>query len=127
MDKIDFMKRAIALSQGKSGVGLNAPFAAIIVMDWGIVREGRNSVAGAHASTAHGEVMAIRDACRRLRTIDLSGCDIYTSCEPCSMCVATIWWTNLDRVFFANALADTRHFFDIDELLRDVEQPIGRR
>jgi len=127
MNKIDFMKRAIALSQEKSAVGLNAPFAAVIVKNGTIVGEGWNTVAGDHDPTAHGEVMAIRDACRRLGTIDLSGCDIYTSCEPCSMCVATIWWAKLDRVYYANALDDTRHYFELAPLLADVAQPIGAR
>src|SRR5258707_11083585 len=71
--------------------------------------------------------MAIRDACRRLGTIDLSGCDIYTSCEPCSMCVATIWWAKLDRVYYANALDDTRSYFELAPLLADVAKPIGAR
>jgi guanine deaminase len=97
MDKVDFMKCSIALSQEESAVGLNAPFAAVIAKDEKIVGEGWNTVAIDHHATAHGEVMAIRNVRRRLGTIDLSGCDIYTSCEPCSMCVATIWWTKLDR------------------------------
>jgi guanine deaminase len=127
MEKSDFMKRAIALSREKSAAGLGAPFAAVIVRDGTIVGEGWNTVAADHDPTAHGEVMAIRDACRRLATIDLSGCDIYTSCEPCSMCVATIWWAKLDRVYYANALDDTRHYFELGPLLSDVGQPIGRR
>jgi guanine deaminase len=97
MDKVNFMERAIALSQEKSAVGRNAPFAAVIAKDGKIVGEGWNTVAIDHDATAHGEVMAIRDARRELGTIDLSGCDICTSCEPCSMCVATIWWAKLDR------------------------------
>jgi guanine deaminase len=127
MDKTDFMRRAIALSREKSEVGFNAPFAAVIVKDGVIVGEGWNTVAIDHDPTAHGEVMAIRDACRRLGTIDLSGCDIYTSCEPCSMCVATIWWAKLDRVYYANALDDTRSYFELAPLLADVAKPIGAR
>src|SRR5450432_15956 len=127
MDKIDFMRRAIALSHEKTLTEQAAPFAAVIVKDGVIVGEGWNTVAADHDPTAHGEVMAIRDACRRLATIDLSSCDIYTSCEPCSMCVATIWWAKLDRVYYANALDDTRHYFALGPLLSDVAQPIGRR
>ena len=127
MDKIDFMKRAIALSHEGTLAGLGAPFGAVVVKDGVIVGEGWNSVAADLDPTAHGEVVAIRDACKRLRTIDLSGCDIYTSCEPCSMCVATIWWAKLDRVYYANALDDTRQYFELGELLNDVAQPIGRR
>src|SRR5258708_5155513 len=126
MDKLDFMRRAIALSREGADAG-GAPFGAIIVKDGIIVGEGWNTVASDHDPTAHGEVVAIRDACKRLATIDLSGCDIYTSCEPCSMCVATIWWAKLDRVYYANALDDTRHYFELGELLRDVAHPIHRR
>jgi guanine deaminase len=127
MDKIDFMKRAIALSREGARAGLGAPFGAVIVKDGVIVGEGWNTVAVDLDPTAHGEVVAIRDACKRLGTIDLSGCDIYTSCEPCSMCVATIWWAKLDRVYYGNALDDTRRYFELTELLRDATLPIERR
>jgi tRNA(Arg) A34 adenosine deaminase TadA len=126
MDKLDFMRRAIALSREGAAKG-GAPFGAVIVRDGKIVGEGWNTVASDLDPTAHGEVVAIRDACKRLSTIDLSGCDIYTSCEPCSMCVATIWWAKLDRIYYANALDDTRQYFALGELLRDVGQPIGKR
>ena len=126
MDKLDFMRRAIALSSQGAAAG-GAPFGAVIVKDGVIVGEGWNTVASDLYPTAHGEVVAIRDACKKLGTIDLSGCDIYTSCEPCSMCVATIWWAKLERVYYANALDDTRQYFELGELLRDVAQPIGRR
>src|SRR5258708_37784474 len=126
MDKLDFMRRAIALSREGADAG-GAPFGAIVVKNGAVVGEGWNTVAADHDPTAHGEVVAIRDACKKLGTIDLSGCDIYTSCEPCSMCVATIWWAKLDRVYYANALADTRQYFELGELLRDVAQPIGGR
>jgi guanine deaminase len=127
MDKLDFMRRAIALSRDKTMTGLGAPFGAVIVRNGEIVGEGWNTVAADLDPTAHGEIVAIRDACRRLGTIDLSGCEIYTSCEPCPLCVTTIWWTKLDRVYYANALDDTRHFFDLGEVLRDVARPIGQR
>jgi tRNA(Arg) A34 adenosine deaminase TadA len=126
MDKLDFMRRAIALSKQGADAG-GAPFGAVVVKNGAVVGQGWNTVAADHDPTAHGEVVAIRDACKRLGTIDLSGCDIYTSCEPCSMCVATIWWAKLDRVYYANALDDTRQYFALGELLRDVAQPIGRR
>ena len=127
MSKLDFMRRAIALSQEKTQTEQAAPFAAIIVKDGVVVGEGWNTVAAGHDPTAHGEVMAIRDACRRLGTIDLSGCEIYTSCEPCPMCVAAIWWSKLDRVYFANALDDTRSYFELAPLLADVAKPIDAR
>jgi len=127
MTEADFMRHAIELSRRKMQEIGAAPFAAVIVKDGTIVGEGCNTVLLDHDPTLHGEVAAIRDACRRLGTFDLSGCDIYTSCEPCEMCVAAIWWARIDRVFYANALADTAGMMPIDGLGHDVRQPIGQR
>lgn len=127
MTETDFMRYAIELSRRKMREIGAAPFAAVIVRDGEIVGEGVNTVLADHDPTLHGEVAAIRDACKRLGTFDLSGCDIYTSCEPCEMCVAAIWWARLDRVFYANALADTHHLMPIDGLARDVRNPIDKR
>jgi guanine deaminase len=127
MNDADFMRYAIELGRAKMLEIGAAPFAAVVVKDGRIVGEGCNTVLIDHDPTLHGEVAAIRDACRRLGTFDLSGCDIYTSCEPCEMCVAAIWWARLDRVFYANALADTAHMMPIDGLAHDVGRPIGER
>ncbi|WP_119417961.1 nucleoside deaminase [Desertibaculum subflavum] len=127
MTETDFMRYAIELSRRKMQEIGAAPFAAVIVRDGEIVGEGVNTVLADHDPTLHGEVAAIRDACKRLGTFDLSGCDIYTSCEPCEMCVAAIWWARLDRVFYANALADTNHLMPIDGLTQDIRRPIGER
>lgn len=127
MTETDFMRYAIQLSiRGMQERGA-APFAAVVVKDGQIVGEGCNTVLVDHDPTLHGEVAAIRDACKRLGTFDLSGCDIYTSCEPCEMCVAAIWWARLDRVFYANALADTASMLPLDGLAHDVGHPIGER
>jgi guanine deaminase len=127
MTEADFMRYAIELSIRKMQEIGAAPFAAVIVKDGKIVGEGCNTVLIDHDPTLHGEVAAIRDACRRLGTFDLSGCDIYTSCEPCEMCVAAIWWARIDRVFYANALADTADILPIDGLAHDVTHPIDAR
>jgi len=82
-----FMRRAIALSEQALGEAGAGPFAAVIVRDGAIVGEGINRSRAKHDPTSHGEVEAIRDACGRLKTVDLSGCDLYTTCEPCTMCV----------------------------------------
>src|ERR1700694_2437040 len=127
MTDADFMRYAIELGQRKMQETGAAPFAAVVVKDGQIVGEGCNTVLLDHDPTLHGEVAAIRDACRRLGTFDLSGCDIYTSCEPCDMCAAPFGWARLDRVFYANALADTADILPIDGLTHDVSHPIGER
>ena len=100
-----FMKEAIALSRNGSSTNQGGPFGCVIVKDGKIVGRGSNSVTSTNDPTAHAEVVAIREACRSLDTFQLTGCDIYTSCEPCPMCLGAIYWARPDRVFYAN----TRH------------------
>jgi tRNA(Arg) A34 adenosine deaminase TadA len=100
-----FMKEAIALSRNGSSSNQGGPFGCVVVKDGNIVGRGSNSVTSTNDPTAHAEVVAIRDACRNLNTFQLTGCDIYTSCEPCPMCLGAIYWARPDRVFYAN----TRH------------------
>lgn len=106
MDKTDFMARAIEISRRDMLEKGAAPFAAVIVKDGRIVGEGCNQVVANHDPTSHGEVEAIRDAGRNLGTWDLSGCDLYTTCEPCEMCVAAMYWARIDRMYYANTLTD---------------------
>jgi guanine deaminase len=100
-----FMARAIELSIENVRLG-GGPFAAVIVKDGRIVAEGVNSVTAENDPTAHAEIMAIRAACRELGTFELTGCEMYTSCEPCPMCLGAIYWARPVCVFFANAAAD---------------------
>lgn len=100
-----FMKEAIALARNGSTSNQGGPFGCVVVKDGLIVGRGSNSVTSTNDPTAHAEVVAIREACRNLNTFQLSGCDIYTSCEPCPMCLGAIYWARPDRVFYAN----TRH------------------
>jgi guanine deaminase len=101
-----FMARAIEIARTEMLNNGAAPFGAVIVKDGRIVGEGVNRVVTHHDPTSHGEVEAIRDAGRNLGTWDLSGCDLYTTCEPCEMCVAAMYWARVDRMFYAATLAD---------------------
>lgn len=96
------MSEAVALSRRPMETGRGGPFGCVVVKDGRIVGRGANSVLSENDPTAHAEVMAIRDACRNLGTYQLSGCDLYTSCEPCPMCLGAIYWSRPDRVFYAN-------------------------
>ncbi|MDO8847225.1 MAG: nucleoside deaminase [Coriobacteriia bacterium] len=102
----EYMRRAIALSREKMREDEGGPFAAIVVRDGAIVGEGWNQVTGHNDPTAHAEIVAIREACRTLGTFSLEGCVIYTSCEPCPMCLSAIHWAHIDSVFYANTADD---------------------
>lgn len=102
----EFLRRAIALATENVLSGRGGPFGAVIVRDGQIVGEGANSVTSTYDPTAHGEVNAIRAACAALGTFTLSGCELYTSCEPCPMCLAACYWARLDRVYYGCSAAD---------------------
>ena len=103
------------------------PFAALVVKDGEIIGRGLNSTVS-HDPTAHGEILAIRDAAERLGTADLSGCEIYTTCEPCPMCVGAIWWAKLDRIYYAATLKDCENIgLDLGELVEEVAKPLNER
>jgi guanine deaminase len=101
--KTQFMRHAIKLSAERMREGAGGPFGAVIVKDGKIIAEGWNRVTSTNDPTAHAEVTAIRDACKALGTFSLAGCEIYTSCEPCPMCLSAIYWARLDRIYFANS------------------------
>ena len=120
MDKKDFMRRAIALSEESVRTG-GGPFGAVIVKDGAIVSEASNSVTLDHDPTAHAEVNAIRKATQKLGTFDLEGCEIYTSCEPCPMCLGAIYWAHLDRIYYANDRKDAARIgFDDDFIYKEI-------
>src|SRR6202042_626651 len=96
----EFLRRAIALATRNVLTAAGGPFAAVVVRDGKIVGEGANSVTATHDPTAHGEVNAIRAACKALNTFTLAGCALYTSCEPCPMCLAAAYWARLDAIYF---------------------------
>lgn len=105
-----FMRRAIEIARESLSDTGALPYGAVVVKDGRIVGEGLNRVNGKHDPTSHGEVEAIRDACARLGTIDLSGCDLYTSAEPCSMCVATMYLAGISRFYYASAAPESYAF-----------------
>jgi tRNA(Arg) A34 adenosine deaminase TadA len=116
-----FLERAIELSrQGMQG-GQGGPFGCIIVKGDEIVGEGCNNVTSSNDPTAHAEVVAIRDACRRLNSYQLSGCDVYASCEPCPMCLGAIYWARPDRVIYANTKEEAAAIeFDDDFIYNEI-------
>lgn len=126
--KTQFMRHAIKLSAERMRDGAGGPFGAIIVKDGKVIAEGWNRVTSTNDPTAHAEVTAIRDACRALGTFSLAGCEIYTSCEPCPMCLSAIYWARLDRIYFANSRQDAAAIgFDDEFLYREVPKPIEAR
>jgi guanine deaminase len=127
MDNL-FMERAIQLSLENVLSGRGGPFGAVVVKDGAIIAEAANQVTLTNDPTAHAEVLAIRAACAKLGTFDLEGGEIYTSCEPCPMCLGAIYWARLARVYFGNADADaSRIGFDDSLIYRELKQPHSQR
>lgn len=102
----EFMRRAITLALENVRSGSGGPFAALIAKEGQIIAEGTNRVTSTSDPTAHAEVVAIREACRVLRDFQLTGCDLYTTCEPCPMCLGAIYWARPARIFYAATAAD---------------------
>lgn len=109
-----FMRRAISLATENVRRNAGGPFGAVIVKDGKIVGEGVNTVTATNDATAHAEINAIRNACRALNTFDLTGCELYTSCEPCPMCWAASYWAHLGVIYYGNRAEDAAriHFAD---------------
>jgi tRNA(Arg) A34 adenosine deaminase TadA len=103
---LEFLRRAIALATENVTSGRGGPFAALIARGGKVIAEGVNMVTATNDPTAHGEVTAIREACKSLNTFMLAGCELYTSCEPCPMCLAASHWARLDAVYFGAAAED---------------------
>jgi guanine deaminase len=123
-----FMARAIQLSIDNVRSGRGGPFGAVVVKHGAIVAESANRVTSTNDPTAHAEVLAIREACKKLGVFDLHGCDIYTSCEPCPMCLGAIYWARLSRIYFANVAADASKIgFDDSLIYREIAQPLPQR
>ncbi len=123
-----FMRRAIALSVEQAVSGIGGPFGAVIVKDGRIIAEGANRVTSSCDPTAHAEIVAIRNACSALHDFSLAGCEIYTSCEPCPMCLAAIYWARLDRIHYANSRVDAALIgFDDEFLYEELPRAIEVR
>ncbi len=122
------MARAIQLSLENIRAGVGGPFAAVVVKDGKIVAEGANCVTSTNDPTAHAEVVAIREACRILQAFELKGCEIYTTCEPCPMCLGAIYWARPERVYFANTAADASNAgFDDSLIYEEIPRPHAER
>jgi guanine deaminase len=123
-----FMARAIELAIENVRPGKGGPFGAVIVKDGKIIAEGTNSVTSTNDPTAHAEVMAIRGACAKLGAFQLDGCELYTSCEPCPMCLGAIYWARPDRMYYAGTAADaSRVGFDDSFIYKEIPLPPAER
>lgn len=123
-----FMLQAIALATDNVVSGRGGPFGAVIVKDGEVLATGVNQVTVWNDPTAHAEVVAIREACKKLGTYWLKGCDVYTSCEPCPMCLAAIYWSHCRAIYFGNSAADAAKIgFDDSFLYDEVRNPLEQR
>jgi tRNA(Arg) A34 adenosine deaminase TadA len=113
-----FMEAAIKKAEDNVALG-GGPFGAVIVKDGQIVAIGNNRVTLTNDPTAHAEVTAIREACKELDTFDLSGCEIYTSCEPCPMCLSAIYWARIGKIYFGNTKTDAKDIGFDDSFIYD--------
>ena len=124
----EFMQEAISLSWKNLEAGEGGPFGAVIVKDSQIIAKAYNQVVSTNDPTAHAEIVAIRQACQTLNTFQLEGCLLYTSCEPCPMCLGAIYWSRLDRIYYANTKADAAQCgFDDRLIYEEIDLPIGAR
>lgn len=112
------MRKAIELSIENIANG-GGPFGAVIARDGEIIATGVNRVTSEHDPTSHAEVNAIRNACRKLNTHDLSGCEIYTSCQPCPMCLGAIYWAHIDKIYYGNTKTDAKEIGFDDSFIYD--------
>jgi guanine deaminase len=123
-----FMEKAIALATENVTAGHGGPFGAVIVRDGEVVATGVNLVTATNDPTAHAEIVAIRNAATALAAFDLAGCEIYSSCEPCPMCLAAIYWSHCDAIFYGNTSADAAAAgFDDAFLYEEVKLPLQQR
>lgn len=126
--ELEFMQIAIHLSKKGMEEGKGGPFGAIVVKDDEVIGQGVNSVLAYNDPTAHAEIMAIRDACKRLNSFQLEGCEIYTSCEPCPMCLGAIYWARPDKVYYANGRKDAADAgFDDSFIYNEISLPVSKR
>ena len=126
-EKNKFMLKAIALSI-KSAETSGGPFGCVIVKDNNIISEGSNKVTSTNDPTAHGEIVAIREACVKLSTFNLSGCELYSTCEPCPMCLSAIYWSHIDKIYYANTRDDAKNIdFDDSFIYSEINKKIDDR
>lgn len=125
---LQFMLEAIELSHNSVKDGKGGPFGAVVVKDGKVIARGQNRVTSNNDPTAHAEVMAIREACKVLGTFQLTGCELYTSCEPCPMCLGAIYWARPEKVYYANTKSDAAAIgFDDQFIYEELQIPINKR
>lgn len=128
MNGEELMLRAIEFAERNASSVTGGPFGAVVVKDGKVIAEASNTVTVDNDPTAHAEVNAIRKACAALGTFDLSGCELYTSCEPCPMCLAACYWAHIDKVYYAADREDAAAAgFDDSDIYREVALPVDRR
>ena len=125
--KNKFMLRAIVLSIESVNAG-GGPFGSVIVRDNKIISEGFNKVTSTNDPTAHGEIVAIREACKNLKVFNLNGCELYSTCEPCPMCLSSIYWAHIDKIYYANTRDDAQKIdFDDSLIYSELKKNIKKR
>ncbi len=125
--KNEFMKRAIELSIESVNKG-GGPFGSVIIKDNKIISEGYNKVTTNNDPTAHGEIVAIREACKKLKNFNLSDCELYSTCEPCPMCLSAIYWSRINKIYYANTREDARKIdFDDSLIYLELQKNINER
>ena len=128
MERKIFMERAVELSLKGSSEGKGGPFGAVIVKNGKIIGEAYNQVTSTNDPTAHAEVMAIRDACKNLNSFDLTDCEIYTSCEPCPMCLGAIYWSKVVKIYYGHSREDAKKTgFDDAFIYDEIPLPLSER
>lgn len=130
MNELDrkFMTRAIELARAGMAANAGGPFGAVVVKDGEVIGEGNNRVTSSNDPTAHAEIIAVRQACEILQNFQLDGCTIYTSCEPCPMCLGAIYWARPERVVYACTREDAAAIgFDDDFIYRELDKPLASR
>ena len=128
MDKNKYMQLAIDLAKENVKKGFGGPFGAVIVKNGEVIAQAANSVTSTNDPTAHAEVNAIRQACKKLNTFNLSGCEIYASCEPCPMCLSAIYWARIDKVYVAATKKDAAEAgFDDEFIYKKLDLPENKR
>ena len=127
-EKEGFMREAIRLSLENMRSGKGGPFGAVIVKDGKIIARGFNQVTSTNDPTAHAEVVAIREACKELNSFQLEGCEIYTSCEPCPMCLGAIYWARSAKMYYANTKIDAAKIgFDDQFIYEEIDLYLSQR
>lgn len=128
MSHVKFMGKAIRVSQQMMRAGKGGPFGAVVVRKGQIIATGHNQVTSTNDPTAHAEVVAIRAACKKLKSFQLDDCELYTSCEPCPMCLSAIYWARLKKVYFGNSRKDAAVIgFDDDFIYQEIPLPLKER